>query len=330
MCEIQTVPLNDSIVLFRSKNKTGSFIEVLNYGATLISVVVPDKNKNYRNVVLRYNEISDYFSDKNYLGCTVGPVANRISFATYKLAGKTFYLEKNDGIHCNHGGFSGLHKKIFNYDIQGNEIILYTESQDGEGGFPGNVKVVVSYSFSDQNEIIIKFKVETDSVTPINLTNHTYFNFSFSSNILNHRLKIESEEFLEMSEDFIPTGKILSIKENPAYNFDGKRTIGKMMEEKNEFIKGYNVYFIAKDKSRQMKKVATLEEEESGIEMSVLTTMSGCMLYTGDYLSHPFTPFGALCLEAQYYPDAPNHKDFPDIFLKSGKIWDETIVYSFM
>ncbi len=329
MSEIQLIPFNDSIVLFRLKNKMGSFIEVLNYGATLISVVVPDKNKNYRNVVLKYDGISDYFSDKNYLGCTIGRVANRISFAKYQLGCKTFYLDKNDGMHCNHGGFSGLHKKIFNYDIQGDEIILYTESHDGEGGFPGNVRIRVSYSFSDQNEIIIKFKAETDGETPINLTNHTYFNFSFDNNILNHRLKIESEEFLEMSEDFIPTGKILSIKENPAYHFDGKKTIGDLMKQKNEFINGYNVYFIAKEKSKQIKKIATLREEKSGIEMSVLSTMPGCVLYTGDYLSYPFIPFAGLCLEAQYYPDAPNHKDFPAIFLKPGKIWEETIIYSF-
>lgn len=329
MTKIETVLEKTPLVVIRLKNSAGAYIEVLNMGASLISVVIPDRNRTFRNVILRYDKIMDYLTDTYYLGNTVGRVANRISRASFRMDGHVFRVEQNDGLHSNHGGFSGLNRKIFDYFLRENEVVFYTEIPDGEGGYPGNLELEISFSLSDNNEIIIRYKAETDKKTPINLTNHAYFNLSGESDVLHHKLKIESDNFLEMYDDFIPSGRILTVKENLAYCFEGKNVIGEKMMQKSEHIKGYNTYFIAKENQSKLKKIATLSSDLSGIKMNLLTTYPGFMLYSGDYLSYPFIPFSGLCLEAQNYPDAPNHTNFPNIFFGPEKVWEEIIVYSF-
>ncbi len=329
MAEIEVLPTNTSLTVLRLKNLHGAYIDVLNLGASLVSVVVPDRNKNFKNVILRYDKITDYLSDAYYLGSTIGRVANRISNASFRMDDCIIYLEKNDELHSNHGGFSGLNRKLFDYSVRENEAVFYTESLDGEGGYPGNLKLEISYSLSDKNEVIICFRAKTDKKTPLNLTNHAYFNLSGEDDVLTHKLKIESDVFLEMNVDFTPTGRILSMDENPGYRFKGQNTIGEMMRLKNETIKGYNAYFIAKDTQRHLKKIATLSSSVSGIYMNLLTTLPGCMFYTGDYISRPFTSFSGLCLEAQHYPDAPNRHNFPNIILQPNEVYEEKIVYAF-
>lgn len=327
--KIETIFKEAPLAVLRVKNLAGAYIDVLNMGASLISIVTPDKRKIFRNVILHYDNPTDYLTDTYYLGSTIGRVANRLSQATFRMDGCVFNLEKNDGQHSNHGGFSGLNRRIFDYDILENEIIFRTESLDGEGGYPGNLKLEVSYSLSDNNEVVIRFKAKANKKTPLNLTNHAYFNLSGERDVFSHTLKMESDKFLEMNDDFTPTGHILRSRENPAYDFNGKITIGEMLKRKTEQIEGYNTYFIAKDNSTQLKKIATVSSEESGICMNLFSTLPGCMFYTGDYLSKPFVPFSGLCLEAQYYPDAPNHNGFSNIFLEPRKTKEETIVYAF-
>lgn len=329
MTEIEVLPTDTSLTVLRLRNLQGAYIDVLNLGASLVSVVVPDRQKNYKNVILRYDKITDYLSDACYLGSTIGRVANRVSNASFKMDDCIIYLEKNDGLHSNHGGFSGLNRRVFDYCIRENEAVFYIESLDGEGGYPGNLKLEISYSLSDKNEVVICFRAKTDKKTPLNLTNHAYFNLSGEADVLAHKLKIESDKFLEMKIDFTPTGRILCMNENPGYCFKGKKTIGEMMRMKNEHIKGYNTYFIAKNTRRQLRKIATLSSPVSGICMNLLTTMPGCMFYTGDYVSKPFSSFSGLCLEAQHYPDAPNHHNFPNVILQPSEVYEEKIVYVF-
>ena len=244
--KIETVFEETPLVVLRLKNSAGAYIDVLNMGASLVSIVVPDKNETFRNVILRYDKITDYLTDAYYLGCTIGRVANRVSQARFQMDGRTFILEQNDGLHSNHGGFSGINSKIFNYDIRQNEVVFHTQSSDGEGGYPGSLKLEVSYSFSDRNEVVISFRAESDKKTPLNFTNHAYFNLSGETNVLAHKLKIESDMFLEMKDDFIPSGRLLSVTENPAYCFGGKYTMDEMMKRKSERIKGYNTFLSQK------------------------------------------------------------------------------------
>ena len=328
MCQItiqQQQTINgEYLILFRIQNKQGCYVEILNFGATLVSIVVPDKKGNLENIILRYDNIADYLTDSFYLGCTVGRFANRIGGAKFTLNGKTYFLDKNDGNNSNHGGFNGFNSKIFDYEIQDDKLILSCESEDGEGGFPGNIKFTVTYSFTDNNELHIEFDAISDMETIFNPTNHAYFNLSEKKEtILNHKLKVFSDSYLETNDEFIPTGKINSISYNPAFDFRDYQEISGLMPLKNEIIEGYNTYFISKFNNK-IKQLASLTESESGITVDIYSSMSGVQIYTGDYLSEPHQPFAGICLEAQFFPDSPNHPNFETCILKP----DEEVTHS--
>lgn len=301
------------VAIFRIYSISGAYVEVTNLGASIISVVVPDKKGRYDNVVLKYDTLEGYLTDKFYLGSTIGRYANRISNGCFSMDNTLYTLDKNDGNNSNHGGFHGFNKKVFNYSILYDKIVFYIESSDGEGGFPGNLQFRVSYSFSPDNELLIEYEAGSDKRTPVNFTNHTYFNLSSGNSILDHELKINALEYLESNEEFLPAGNIKNVK-NTAFGFFDYKYIGKMSTLKKDMLKGYNTYFIKKTG----EYVASLKEEVSGRVLDVYTSMPGIMLYTGDYLSHPFVPFEGICLEAHYYPDGVNHKDFISNILEPG------------
>ncbi len=319
------------IILFRLANDSGAFVEILNYGATVTSIVVPDKNNRLSNVILTYNDPEDYFSDNAYLGSTVGRVANRISKAQFELDGHRYLLDRNDGNNSNHGGFNGFNKRIFDFEIQNNQLTLSCESKDGEGGFPGNMRFSVIYSFSEKNELTMEYKAVSDKITVFNPTNHTYFNLSGKKqNILNHKLKIFSGSYLESDNEFLPTGRILLV-EKTAFDFTGYQEIAEMMPLKNELLEGYNTYFIGFEKADgPLRKLASVREEISGREVVLYSDMPGFMFYTGDYLSGKHQSFEGLCLEAQFYPDAPNHPDFPSCKIDPDREMAYKIRYEFL
>lgn len=318
------------IVLFRLTNQTNAFVELINYGATLVAVAVPDKFERSENVVLTYKNKTDYLSDTSYLGSTVGRVANRITKARFELNGKTYQLDKNDGENSNHGGIDGFSKKIFDFKIEEDGVLFFIESKDGAGGFPGNLRFSVKYSFSDKNELLIEFNAESDKDTVFNPTNHAYFNlFPGNGNVLEHDLKVYSERYLEMNDDFLPTGQILPIADT-GFDFRKFRKISEMMPLKKEILKGYNAYFVTEKRNAdEFKLSASLRERNSGRCVDVYSDMPGVQFYTGDYLSGEHQPFDGLCLEAQFYPDAPNHPNFPAVLLKAGESVSHRIMYKF-
>ena len=307
------------IILFKIQNGLGAYVEIMNYGATLISFVVPDRQGDMRNIILRYDNIDDYFSDTSYIGSTIGRFANRISNAQFTLKGKTYLLDKNDGNNSNHGGFTGFSSRIFDHEICENTLILSYKSIDGEGGFPGNLDFRVSYSFSDENKLCIGYKPISDNETVFNPTNHAYFNLSTEKeSILNHKLQVLADSYLETNDDFIPTGEILSIK-NTAFDFSTYKTIAEMMLQKKEIIQGFNTYFVSNSKE-ELKYLASLQDENSNTVLDVYSTMPGVQIYTGDYLSGQHKSFSGICLEAQFYPDGPNHAHFETCWLKPFEI----------
>jgi aldose 1-epimerase len=323
--------INDrDILLFRITNSAGAYIELLNYGATLVSVVVPDKNNRFGNVILSFRNIEDYFSNSFYLGSTIGRFANRISNARFCLNGEDFHIDKNDGNHSLHGGDGGFSKKIFDFNVNQESVTFYGESFSGESGFPGNIQFSVTYLFSDNNELLIEYKAASDRNTPLSMTNHAYFNlFSDSEDICAHELKVFADEFLEMNDEFLPTGNILPLA-NSAFDFTEYRKIGHMISLKKEKIKGYNTYFISRDQNnRELKILASVKEPRTGRKLDVYSTMPGIMFYTGDYLSGKLLPFGGLCIEAQFYPDFVNHLHFHSSMISPGKSFDEKIKYVF-
>ncbi len=207
---------------------------------------------------------------------------------------------------------------------------MYAESPDGEAGFPGNIILTVSYSLSEDNELIMDYIVTADQKTPVNITNHAYFNLSGEKDILRHHLKIESDSFLESDEQFLPTGRKLRTEGNSGFDFQLFSEIGKNSLLKNEKIKGYNTYFIAREKTDKLKKLATLRSERTGVSLEVHSTMPGIMIYTGDYLSGGHQPFSGISLEAHGFPDSVNIPTFPQSFVSREKMWRETIMYRFL
>jgi len=316
------------IQIFKIQNKTGAYVELSNYGATLVSVVVPDRTGKLDNVILSYDKAEDYTSDKYYLGSTVGRFANRISNAGFELNGKTYQLDKNDGRNSNHGGFNGFNSQVFDYKVNLQSIEFHYLSKDKEGGFPGNLDIIVIYTFSEDNVLTIEYKAVSDELTVFNPTNHAYFNLSGrKQDILNHELHIPSDKYLESDNEFLPTGKIVSVSDS-AFDFRNGKTFSEMMPLKSEIIRGYNTYFIGKSDD-EIKWLASLKENILGRQVDVYSTMPGIQVYTGDYLAEPFFPFAGVAMEAQFYPDTPNHAGFPSCILFPGEEVKHVIQYHF-
>lgn len=321
------------IFLFRITDRKGAYVELTNYGASVVSVVVPDKHDSFGNVVLGFPMLQGYLDDECYLGSTVGRYANRIANGKFRLNGVDYQIETNDGLHSNHSGSSGFNAKVFEEEIKENEISFSFLSEDGDGGFPGNLRVVVSYSWIDM-ELRIKYTAETDQNTIVNITNHSYFNLTAGQeNIFRHELTIHANEYLPMNADYIPTGEIL----NDEAMIFSKTSIGSKLQTGHVF-KGLNTCYALKQADKSARDpVAELYDPVSGRSLEVFTSYPGLLCYTGDYLSSTtpghysaaYKPFEGLCLECQYFPDSPNHLNFPSSVLEAGKLYHESISYKF-
>ena len=331
MCKIESEEFGvidgQVIRLFRLINNKELCVEIISYGATIKSINIPDEKGEIENIILGYDTLEGYLSDNNYLGATIGRYANRISDASFVMDGKSYFLDKNDGTNCNHGGFSGFNKKLFGHKIEDEILILSVESEDGEGGFPGNMILTVTYQLTDKNELFIDYHVSSDKKTPVNITNHAYFNLSGKETILDHQLRIESDKVLVSDDNFLPTGAYIDAKNNPGLDFREFKVLGENMSLKKEKIKGYNSYFISRNTERGLSRLATLKSEEPNRYVEIFSTMPGIMIYTGDYLSGLYRPFSGISLEAHYYPDSPNWPHFPQGIYAEGDNWKETIMY---
>jgi aldose 1-epimerase len=323
------------VFLFKLENASGAFVEITNYGATIVSMVVPDRNGKLENTVIGFPSLEGYANDRCYIGSTIGRFANRIGGAAFTLDGTKYTLEKNDGQNNNHGGPSGFHAKVFDFRVGTDFLSLSLTSADGEGGFPGHVDFLVIYSWSDDHELNIRFNAVSDKKTVLNFTNHAYFNLAPGhGDILEHELTLPSDTMLETDSGYIPTGVIINTTGN---NFHQTR-IRDRVKFSGPSQTGVNRYFILNhDGKPPMRRASLLTERTSGRTLEIFTTYPGVQLYTGDYLDskHLSTrfkqihPFDGLCLECQYYPDAPNHNNFPSTVVEAGQAYDERIVYKF-
>ncbi|MFT3739644.1 MAG: aldose epimerase family protein [Breznakibacter sp.] len=315
------------ILLFRLGNPGGAYVEVTNYGATLVSFAVAGARGEPENIILGYDHIEDYFADAAYIGSTVGRFANRIAGARFSLGGKTYHLDKNDGDHSNHGGFAGFNSRVFDYRIEEDRLVLTYESPDGESGFPGNMIFSVTYSFLPDNRLHIGYRAVSGSETIFNPTNHAYFNLTGGKgNVLDHELRIWADSYLETDSEFIPTGKVLPVS-GSAFDFREYTAISRLMPLKKEILQGYNTYFIG-NPTGELQCLASLRERSSGKSVDVYSTMPGVQVYTGDYLSGKHRPFAGICLEAQFYPDGPNHPHFGTCILKPEEEVRHTIIFA--
>lgn len=325
----------EKIFLFKIENNNGSYIELTNYGATLVSIHVPDRANELGNVILGFPELEGYVDDNCYIGSTIGRFANRIDQAKFVIDETTYNLEDNDNGNTNHGGKSGFNTKIFNFSIEGNVLAFTLLSSDGEGGFPGNLKLKVSYQWNEHNELLIDYTASSDKKTIANFTNHAYFNLTGGNeNILNHKLTIYSDLYLELKANYIPTGSIV-----PAADLSfNQNKIKERISIINDHISGLNTCYLLDKKDKGfIVPACVLTDQQSGRILEVFTSYPGILLYTGDYLnsnhrgnsSRLLEPFDGLCLECQYLPDSPNHPNFPSTILNPKEIYKQSIIFKF-
>lgn len=315
---------------FRITNSSGAYVELTNWGARWITAMLPDKDGKLCNVIQGYDKLDDYLTDTYYMGAIIGRFANRISGASFAIDGISYRLEANDGRNTNHGGNSGFHQKPWQWELLPDGVRFMLHSPDGEGGYPGNLRVMVEYRWNEQNELSIRYRGVTDRTTYLNMTNHAYFNLSGRKDtIAHHRLMVPSRRMLDTTSEFIPTGREVEVTGTP-FDFTTSTEIGEGLNADHQQLrwnKGYNhCYILKKVPSEEMLPAAQLKDSASGRCLTVETNLPGILIYTGGYLEHPDT---AICLETQYFPDTPSHADFPSCLLHPGEEYNQQTNYKF-
>ncbi len=307
--------------------------EVIEYGATLRTLVVPDKNGNPTDVVLGYDTIDEYINNGDYFGATIGRFGNRICKGEFSLNGTDYKLAVNDGPNHLHGGIKGFDKLVWDLKDEDGVLACYLTSPDGDEGYPGNLEVKVTYALKD-NGIEINYKAKTDKDTPFNPTNHSYFNLDGEGLVNDQYLKINADYFTPNDANCLPTGQLLDVTGTCA-DFREFHTIGERADCDEIYVKdyrGYDINFCLNGNEVACEAYS----KKSGIVMTVLTTEPGVQLYSGNGTSDRNGKNGAkygrrsaFCLETQHYPDCINHLDWPSCVLKVGELFDSTTVYKF-
>jgi aldose 1-epimerase len=322
-------PCGRELVLFEVTNGAGASVRVMNYGATLVAARMPDRRGRLGDVLLGFDDLLSYLSNPCYLGSTVGRYANRIAGARFHLSGIEYHLDANDGRNCNHGGFSGFDKKWHDHELTDEGVIFRGSSPDGEGGFPGHVEYSVGYRLTEDKGLRMSFRASVDRLTPLSLTNHSYFNLTGSlCDIAGHDLAVYSDKYLEATDEYLPTGRILDV-EGSGHDFTEGKKIGEAIKNKNDGS-GYNTcYVFSRHETGGMTRQAALVEHDSGRMLEVWSDLPGLQLYTGDYLTAPHDAFSGVALEAQFFPDSPNQAHFPSCVLSPGEDYHHEIEYRF-
>lgn len=311
-------------------NDVGTIVNIINYGAIVKDILMPDVNGAITNLVLTYDEVGDYFNDPHYLGCVVGRYANRISGGSLKIGDKLYQLSINEADNDNHlhGGFQGFSKKVWKIDEMfrndtGAGVTLSVISPHLDEGYPGNVKARVTYILSNENELQINYKATTDQATAVNLTNHSYFNLSGGSrDISSYLLSVQADAYTPTDSRYIPYGNIEPVKQS-VYDMHTPKKI-------NEFMHNVPTLNYCIDNNRELKQVAMVTDPQSKMQLAVKATNPGLQLYFGNYLSGQHQPFHGICLEPHCYPDSPNHANFPSALLLPGQVYNETTSYQFL
>jgi len=326
--------------LFTLANSKGMIVEITNYGGIVKSIVTPDRNWKFENIVLGFDSLKQYEKQNYpYFGAIIGRYANRISKANFVLNNIQYNLAPNDYPNHSHGGVKGFDKVVWDAVAitkkDSVELVLEYLSKDMEEGYPGNLNVKVTYVLNNENEFEIYYEAKTDKPTILNLTHHSYFNLAANKeNVLNHELTIFSDSITPTDSSWIPTGKIAPVV-GTNFDFTQPRKIG---ERINNLANGYNMNFvIRKKKDQELCKAAEVFEPISGRFIEVFTTEPGLQLYTGDYLDGSITGSEnvvfeknmGLCLEAQHFPDSPNKSDFPSTLLRPRETYRQLTIYKF-
>jgi len=342
--DFQTVVNGDSINLFVLHNTQGMEACITNYGGRVVSLMVPDKNGKLIDVVLGFSNIGDYLAQPSSFGATMGRVTNRIGNGKFVLDGDTILIDKNNGKHAIHGGSAGWRQQVFTAE-QTNDSTLHLSytSPDGESGFPGNVRVQVSYTLTSNGALAIHYRATTDKKTVVNLTNHSFFNLSGNpeQQEMDDILYVNGDAYTPLDSTLIPTGQILPVAHTP---FDFRQPMPikdgiarDSLNEQLQFVDGLDHNWVLNTKGDTTTLAASLHSPKSGITLEVYTNEPGIQVYTSNSLDGSqsgkggkfFQQYGAVCLETQHYPDAPNKPDWPSTVLEPGEVYQSTCIYRF-
>lgn len=334
------MPDGTEVHLFTITNNNEISAGIITKGATLNSFVCPDKDGNMGDIIMGFDTIDNHITSGTYTGQVIGQYANRICGGKFKIDGVEYNVTQNEkGKTCLHGGgeYSGAVWKAIIIDDNAVEFSYY--SPDGKEGFPGNVDVTVVYRLTDRNELEINYSAVSDKKTIINLTNHAYFNLGTpaAGDILEHELMLNCDYFTPTDEDSIPTGEIRSVK-GTAFDFTESKKIGRDIKNDDEQLimcRGYDHNFCVNGEAGKLRLVAKVKDEKSGRKLEVMSDLPGVQLYTGNFIDGSETGKDGIvlkqhygfCLETQYYPDTPNHPDFPGCTFDAGEKFKSTTIF---
>jgi len=334
-----TAPDGQDVTLYSCTNADGLLISLINYGASVVQVETPDRDGKCANINLGFPTLAGYLGSHPHFGSTIGRFGNRIAKGRFKLDGHEYKLATNNGENHLHGGDVGFGKYVWQAEPlkTASEVgVKFTRrSPDGEEGYPGNLDVSVAYTLTNENALRIDFSATTDKATPVNLTNHNYWNLSGagSGNVLGHEMTIHADHFLAVDAGLIPTGERTPVAGTPL-DFVTPHQLGERIQEIEADPQGYDHCYALRGQAGELTLAARVKDPASGRVMEVYTTQPGIQLYTGNFLdgSESNGGFGqheAFCLETQHYPDSPNHPDFPTSILRPGETYRQVTVHKF-
>ena len=327
----------ETAFLYTLTNKNGMTVKLTNYGGIITSVLAPDKNGVFEDVVLGFDNLQQYLDKNPCFGATIGRFANRIRNGQFEIGGVKYQLKQNDKVHCSHGANEfdrTLWDGAYVENKIGKGIKFHHFSKDGTNGFPGNLDVYVTYTLTKNNAIHVQFEATTDKSTHVNLTQHSYFNLTaMKENIYNHKIQIKADNYTEIDEDIVPTGKISTVK-GTDWDLTKMTRIGDNIHKLNH--NGYHYCYIFNKPLNSLEEVIKVIEPTSGRTLTVSTTQPGVQFYSGNSIGSfigkkglKYRPHDAFCLETEHLPDSPNHSNFPSTLLKPNEKYNEVVIYDF-
>jgi aldose 1-epimerase len=343
-----TTNRGEAVSVYTLKNTHGVELRVLNYGGIILSLKVPDRNGRFGDVVLGYDSLADYVRSSPYFGAIIGRYGNRIGGGRFTLDGRTYTLARNNGPNHLHGGVKGFDKVVWDvtpFEGGGGDsvglVFRYT-SPDGEEGYPGTLQATVTYTLTDRNELIFDYHATTDRATPVNLTQHSYFNLAGDGkgDILGHVVTLNADRFTPVDSTLIPTGEIKSVSGTP-FDFRTPTAIGARIDQHDEQLRyglGYDHNFVLnKGSGGGSTLAARVSEPSSGRVMEIYTTEPGVQFYSGNFLDGTlrgkhgvvYLHRYGFALETQHFPDSPNKRDFPSTILRPGEQYRSRTIYTF-
>jgi len=327
--------------LYTLRNPNGTTVKITDYGLIITELCVPDRTGKPGNVVLGFDNLERYLKGHPFFGAIAGRVANRIGGARFTLDGREYPLAKNNGPNHLHGGLKGFDKKVWKSKplpctAQEAAVEFEYTSPDGEEGYPGNLHVTVRCTLTDQSELRIDYRATTDQATPVNLTNHSYFNLAGQGDVLGHELVIVADFYTPTDEGLIPTGEIRTVRDTPL-DFTAPIAIGARIQQTGLKPPGYDHNFVLRGGGQSLALAARAYEPASGRVLEVLTTEPGVQLYTANGMDGsivgtggvPYPRHGGFCLETQHFPDSINKPHFPSVILRPGQTYQTTTVFKF-